>query len=264
MNITVAVSLNYEYEYIKPFLKSFCDEVDADLFLITDNMNLPILCSKIHLVDVNELKQKYKITNLTPYNLKPVLFYLFLKEKIKQGYKTALIVDVDVIFQNNPFAEYESLFSNEKLVLGEERHPYKGCETNSWWFAEGYPHAYAQVAEKKILNCGVTIGPIDKLIDYQQKVTKELSFLLTKQNFFAYDQVILNYLTYITKTLSFNLLPHGNDYIVHLSQEDEIQDLTKWIKDGIIYNYNTNKTYSIVHQYDKKKGIKEFVQNKYK
>jgi len=264
MNTVVALSLNYQYDYLKPFLKSFTDNVDANLFLITDNKDIPNICDRVHLVDVFSLIQKYKITKLTPYNLKPVLFYLFLKEKQKENYNTALITDVDVVFQKEPFIEYKSNHSNGELVLGEERHYYKNCDTNSWWFKEGYAFAYEQVADKKILNCGVTIGPIDKLVLYQQKVTSELSSLLTKRDFFAYDQVILNYLTYVTKTLDFKLLPHGNNFVVHLSQEDEITDLTKWIKNDMIYNHNTGEDFTVIHQYDKKKGIKEFVQNKYK
>ena len=50
---------------------------------------------------------------------------------------------------------------------------------------------------------------------------------------------------------------------MHLSQEDEITDLSLWIKDNIVYNPATKNPFTIVHQFDKKSGLKEFVINKY-
>jgi hypothetical protein len=266
MNITIALSLNFPYTYLKPYLKSFIANVSSDLFLITDlsREQIPLTSNKLHIVNFSELAKKYKVANLTPYNLKPVLFYLYLKELNKdKKYNNALLTDVDVIFQDDPFSIYEKNYTENKLILGEERHFYKNCQTNSIWYNQGYASTFKQVEDKKILNCGVTIGPIKSLIEYQKKVAEELSIVLARQDYFAYDQVILNYFTYVTKDLEFKILPHGNDFIVHLSQEDEITDLSLWIKDNIIYNPYTNNPFVIIHQFDKKKGLKEFVVSKY-
>ena len=266
MNAAIALSLNFPYTYLKPYLKSFIDKVDADLFLITDLISeqIPITSNKLHIVNFSELAKKYNVASLTPYNLKPILFYLYLKELNKdKKYTKALLTDVDVIFQDDPFTVYKKNYTENELVLGEERHYYRDCQTNSIWYNQGYASTFNQVKDKKILNCGVTIGPIESLIEYQKKVAKELAIVLARQNYFAYDQVILNHFTYITKELDFKLLPHGNDFIVHLSQEDEIQDLSLWVKDNIIYNPYTNNPFVIIHQFDKKKGLKEFVVSKY-
>lgn len=266
MNAAISLSVNFQYDYLKPYLKSFNDSVDADLFMITDHntTTIPLKTNKIHFINIFELIKKHNVANLTPYNLKPVLFYLFLKElKTKNKYKNILLTDVDVIFQNDPFVIYDNNFAEAGLVLCEERHFYKDCQTNSIWFKQGYNEYYELVKDKKILNCGVTIGPIDELIEYQKKVAKELGIVLARQNYFAYDQVILNHFTYVTKTLQFKTLSHLNDYIVHLSQEDEITDLSLWIKDNIICNPKTGNPFTIVHQFDKKKGLKEFVIKKY-
>lgn len=266
MNAAISLSLNFPYTYLKPYLKSFIDNVDADLFLITDltTDQIAVTSKKIHIVNFAELAKKYNVASLTPYNLKPVLFYLYLKELNKdKKYTNALLTDVDVIFQRDPFELYNKDYTSSGLVLGEERHYYKDCQTNSIWYHQGYSSTYDQVKDKKILNCGVTIGPIDSLIEYQKKVANELAIVLARQNYFAYDQVILNYFTYVTKNLNFKLLPHGNDFIVHLSQEDEIKDLSLWIKDNIIYNPYTGNPFVIIHQFDKKKGLKEFVVSKY-
>lgn len=266
MNAAISLSVNFQYDYLKPYLKSFNECVNADLFMITDHntTTIPFKTNKIHFINVFELIKKHNVANLTPYNLKPILFYLFLKElKTTNKYKNILLTDVDVIFQNDPFIVYNKNFANSGLVLCEERHFYKDCQTNSVWFKQGYNEYYEQVKDKKILNCGVTIGPIDDLIDYQKKVAIELGAVLARQNYFAYDQVILNYFTYITKTLQFKTLSHPNDYIIHLSQEDEITDLSLWLKNNIICNPKTGNPFTIIHQFDKKNGLKEFVIKKY-
>ena len=157
MNAAIALSLNFPYTYLKPYLKSFIDKVDADLFLITDLTpeQIPLTSSKIHIVNFTELSKKYNVASLTPYNLKPVLFYLYLKELTKdQKYTNALLTDVDVIFQEDPFTVYKKNYTKE-LVLGEERHYYRDCQTNSIWYNQGYTSTYSQVKDKKILNCGV-------------------------------------------------------------------------------------------------------------
>lgn len=266
MNAIVSLSLNFSYEYLKPYLKSFNENVNGNLYLITDHSlnSLPLQSDKIHLINFFELAKKYKVASLTPYNLKPILFYLFLKELKASGkYTTALLSDVDVVFQADPFQKYLHDFKTG-IILGEERHYYKDCETNSIWYKQGYSAFYDTVKDKKILNCGITIGEIDKLIDYQKKVASELGVVLARQNYFAYDQVILNHLTYITNDLNFTILPHLNDYIIHLSQVDDVrEDISLWIKENKIFNPITNTPFTIVHQFDKKPKLKKFITEKY-
>ena len=152
MNAAISLSVNFQYDYLKPYLKSFNDCVNADLFMITDHntTTVPLKTNKIHFINVFELIKKYNVANLTPYNLKPVLFYLFLKElKATNKYKNILLTDVDVIFQDDPFIIYNNSFTNADLVLCEERHFYKDCQTNSIWFKQGYNDSYNQVKDKK-------------------------------------------------------------------------------------------------------------------
>ena len=152
MNAAISLSVNFKYDYLKPYLKSFNECVDADLFMITDHNShtIPLNSKKIYFINVFDLIKKYNVATLTPYNLKPVLFYLFLKELKKTNkYKNILLTDVDVVFQNDPFVVYNNNFANCGLVLGEERHFYKDCETNSIWFKQGYNEYYDQVKDKK-------------------------------------------------------------------------------------------------------------------
>ena len=265
MNATVALSLNFNYQYLKPFLKSYAENVNGDLFLVTDLHpgQIEVKSNKFHFINFSELAQRYKVASLTPYNLKPVLFYLYLKELAKTSkYKTALLTDVDVVFQKDPFDEYVKRFDPADMVLSEERRLYSECDTNSIWYRQGYNETYSLVKDKKILNCGVTIGPIEGLIDYQKKVAAELSKVLARRNYFAYDQVILNHLTYVDKQLHFNVLAHLNDFIIHLSQAEEGAE-TYAIKDELVINTTTNAPYVILHQFDKRELLKPFIVKKY-
>jgi hypothetical protein len=266
MNSIVALSLGFKYDYLKPFLKSFNENVNGILFLVTDldRASLPIDQKKIQVINYFKFAEKYNIRNLTPYNLKPIVFYLLLKEiKEQTSCKTALMTDVDVIFQKDPFTEYAKRFSAHSTVLAEERNYFKNCDTNTTWYKFGYNESYDEVKEKKILNCGVTIGDIDKLIDYQKQVATELSIILPQRNYFAYDQVILNLLTYVRKSIQLEILPHGDEFLIHLSAADEKNDLSeKWINNNLLAKPGQDP-FIIVHQYDKKDLTKAFFTKKY-
>jgi hypothetical protein len=266
-NCIVSLSVNFSSDYLKPYIKSFIENVDSDLILLTDHdeKTLPSTSSKIKIKNIFDLIKKYKIPNLTPYNLKPVIFYLVMKELNKtKEYKNILLTDVDVIFQEDPFKYYINNFNEDIMVLAEEKKLYKDCETNTFWYKQGYENFYDKVKDKKILNCGVTIGPIDQMIDYQKKVTDELGVVLSRRNYFAYDQVILNHLTYIEKSLNFKVLSHFNDFIVHFAQEDNIKKLSDLEKNGKICNPKTDSPFVIIHQYDKNENLKEYFLNKFK
>jgi len=266
MNCTIALSLGFNYNYLKPFLKSFNDNVDGVLFLVTDLdcSSLPIDQKKIQIINYYKFAEKHNIRSLTPYNLKPIVFYLLLKEiKAQTNCQTALMTDVDVIFQKDPFVEYAKKFPANSTVLAEERNYFRDCDTNTTWYKFGYSESYDGVKDKKILNCGVTIGNIDKLIDYQKQVATELSIILPQRNYFAYDQVILNLLTYVRKSLQLEILPHGDEFLIHLSAADEKNDLSeKWICNNLLTKPG-QQPFAIVHQYDKKDLTKAFFTKKY-
>lgn len=263
MNSVVALSLGFNYGYLKPFLKSFNEQVDGTLFLVTDldPSSIPLNQEKIQIINFHKFAAKHNIKNLTPYNLKPIVFYLLLKEIQKQTKsEISLLTDVDVIFQNDPFAEFSSRFTSDDIVLAEERNCYKDCETNATWYKVGYSDSYDVVRDKKILNCGVTIGNIAKIIDYQKQVATELSIILSQKNYFAYDQVILNLLAYVRQSIHLKALPHENDYMIHLSAAEEMG--AEWISNGQLAKPGC-KPFTIVHQYDKKNLTKGFFPKKY-
>lgn len=266
MNSVVALSIGFTFDYIKPFLKSFNEQVDGTLFLVTDlaPANIPLDLKKIQIINFYKFIEKHNIVKgLTPYNLKPIIFYLLLKEIQKQtDCNITMLTDVDVIFQGDPFIKFNDQYTKNDVVLAEERNSYKDCETNSIWYKVGYADSYDTVKDKKILNCGVTIGSISKIIDYQKQVAQELSIILSQRNYFAYDQVILNLLTYVRKTLDLKILPFGNDFIIHLSAAREEDYNTEWLRNNFFAEPG-KEPYTIVHQFDKKNITKEFVPKKY-
>ena len=189
------------------------------------------------------------------FNLKPVLFYLILKSL--KGVDNVLLTDVDVVFQQDPFLILDKI-KTDTFIVCEECVLYKDNDTNTTWFNAGYYEEYENVKNQKVLNCGVTIGNYNAMLDYQKQVAKELEYILAVRPYFAYDQVILNVLTYSRKTLNPTIIPHDTHYISHMHfLKDE--DLTNYpFKDKKIYSPN-NEPYIVIHQFNENKTINDFI-----
>lgn len=263
MNITLAVALNYNRSDIAPFLNSFEKNVSGELYLITNNLNILTdgNYSKIKLLDIQDIVNHFNINlqNLTVYNLKPVIFYLTLKKlKEKLSYDKVILTDVDLFFQYDPFTLLD-LISTKTFIICEEKKLYSECDTNTTWFNAGYHEIYNDVKDKKILNCGFTLGYTEAVIGYQKQVAHELQKILSYRPYFAYDQVILNVLTYSKKTLTPTILPHGNPYIVHMHHMSAEELVSDFFTDLEILNKD-KKPYCVVHQFNEKEQGNNFVQ----
>jgi len=263
MNVTVALALDYNRLDIAPFLNSFEKHASGELYLVTNKLDLlkDKKYTKIKLVDIFDLVKHFKINiqNLTVFNLKPIIFYLFLKHyKSKIDIQKVILTDVDLFFQYDPFLLLDKI-KTETFIIGEEGKRYAECETNTTWFNAGYSEIYEKVKNEKILNCGFTIGYYDKILDYQKQVAQELQYILACRPYFAYDQVILNVLTYCTKTIQPTILLSGNPYLVHMHYMSPEYLIPEYFdnKKGILNEQK--EPYCIVHQYNDKKIADEFV-----
>lgn len=257
MNISIALALNYKKEDILPFLKSYEKHASGNLYLVTNNTETYLNYQKIIPIDIFSLAQKYKINlnALTVFNLKPIIFYLLLKEQ--KNIQNVLLTDVDVFFQKDPFSILEKI-KTDTFIISEERDYYKNNDTNTTWFNAGYIEEYKNVADKKILNCGIAIGKYDSMLDYQKQVSHELQNILSKRPYFAYDQVILNVLVYSRKTLTPTILNHDNQYITHMHFVKD-EDLTaNKFKNGLVLT-DLNEPYYIMHQYNENKTLTQFI-----
>ena len=263
MNVGIALALDYKKEDILPFLNSYEKNSSGILYLITNNVDQYANYSKIKTIDIFVLAKQYNInlSCLTVFNLKPVLFYLFLKT-LKNKCTNALLTDVDIVFQQDPFLILDEI-KTDSFIICEECVAYKDNDTNTTWFNAGYHEEYESVKNQKVLNCGVAIGKYDAVLDYQKQVAKELEHILAVRPYFAYDQVILNLLTYSRKTLNPTILPHNTHFISHMHfLKDE--DLTNYpFKDGVMYSPD-NKPYIVIHQFNENKIINNFIYNTWK
>jgi hypothetical protein len=265
MNITVALALDYKRTDIAPFLNSFQKYSSGVLYLITNQINIleNKKYSKIKLVNIFDLIKQFNINihNLTVFNLKPVIFYLFLKQyKTKVDIKKVILTDVDLFFQYDPFVLLDKI-KTETFLIAEEGKKFFECDTNTTWFNAGYHEQYDKVKDQKILNCGFTVGYYDAVLDYQKQVVTELQHILATRPYFAYDQVILNVLTYSTKTITPTILPHGNPYVAHMHYQSPNLLTPEYFTSEMLNE--EKKPYCVIHQYNDKEIANNFVQKKW-
>lgn len=259
-NISLALSLNYTKEFLTPFLESFEKCSTGILHLITDLPLEQFKYKKVNPVCVYKLLEAHKIThNITAFNLKPILFYLYLKQFDDNN--QILITDVDVVFQQDPFALTNQQTDYEFIVC-EELKLFKDCVVNTTWLQVSYPELIKELAEKKILNSGVIFGKKYAIQDYFKKMAYEMQYILPKCNYPILDQVILNVLYYNKKTITPHILPHNNGFIIHLSQVDDhkLSSLNITKENTFIYNDVCNR---VVHQYNKKPLLDNFFKKLY-
>ena len=256
MNIGIALALDYKKENLLPFLNSYEKNSSGKLYLITNRVDQYLGYKNITPINIFEVAKKYNVnlSSLTVFNLKPVLFYLILKSL--KGIDNVLLTDVDVIFQQDPFTILNDV-KTDTFIISEECTLYKDNDANTVWYKAGYHEEYDIVENKKVLNCGITVGKYDAVLDYQKQVAKELQYILSIRPYFAYDQVILNVLTYSRKTLTPTILAHNNHYISHMHfLKDE--DLPNYsFTDGIMKSPEGNP-YVIVHQFNENKTVNDF------
>lgn len=260
MNISIALALKYEKKDIAPFLNSYEKYASGDLYLVTDRVDQYYGFKKIKPLNISEVAAEFNIRAyaLTVFNLKPILFYLLLKKLSKKlKIENALLTDVDLIFQNDPFKLIEET-DTKTFIICEEKKYYSECDTNTTWFNAGYYENYEEVKNKKILNCGFTVGKLNFVLDYQKQVANELQRILATRPYFAYDQVILNVLTYVTKTIKPTIITHGNPYIVHMHHMSNDELIPSIFQNNLIYAPN-KKPYFVVHQYNEKEVASNFV-----
>lgn len=262
MNITVALALNYTKTSIAPFLQSYEKYASGPLYIITDRLDQYQGFTKIKPINIYDFIKKYNIqlNYLTPYNLKPIIYYLFLKD-FSESCTNVFLTDVDVVFQKDPFSILDEI-STETFIICEEAKLYRECDTNTTWFNMGYREHYDKVKDNKILNCGLTLGSKDTILDYQKQVSIELQKVLARQYYFAYDQVILNVLYYVNNSIKPTILPHGNNHMIHLAHVQDNELTSNNIINNQLINTN-NVPYPIVHQFNERPVLNEMYNKLY-
>ena len=185
------------------------------------------------------------------------IFLNYLKTK---DFKNILLCDSrDIYFQANPF-EYNY---KGQINFFLEDLPIRDCPYNSNWILKTYgKNELKKIASKIILCSGTVLGQNEKIIEYLNLITsnistfkykKKLKYLLTLRHDpegRGCDQGHANFLVHNSKIDNFNLYSNAGGPVATVFYLNKI----KFNRDSLLIN-NLGEPYSIVHQYDKRWSV---------
>lgn len=199
--------------------------------------------------------------------------YQILKDYPLCDYRCVFATDVkDVIFQKNPSERFLHSGYDEPGILASTENIYYRDET---WGDDNlkkcYPHLYESFKHNIIYNAGTMAGEIQLMIDLFLHIY-HLSLVGTmfdpQPDQAAYNILLQTrpflYNTYFTEDRDAWVANLGTT----LSDRDRkknaqfLLDPPPVIRDHVVFN-NDGAIYSIVHQYDRVSGLKEFIQDKF-
>ena len=192
------------------------------------------------------------------------IFLNYLKNK---EFKNILLCDSrDIYFQANPF-EYNY---KGQINFFLEDLPIRDCPYNSNWILKTYgKNELEKIASKIILCSGTVLGQNEKIVEYLNLITsnistfkykKKLKYLLTLRpdpEGRGCDQGHANFLIHNSKINKFNLYPNSTGPVATILYLKRIN----FDKKSYLIN-ELGKPYLLVHQYDKRwNEFENFVEN---
>jgi hypothetical protein len=259
-DLIIGVIKNYSFNDLKPFVNSLSKSKytgDTVLFCnnISDNTKVNLTKNGITCIDFNDeypyLERYTENMGILPrtYNKKLHLFsmryipyYLFLKNS-KKKYGNIMITDVrDVIFQKDPFNF--KISGNLCCTLEAEGWSLEDSDFNGNEIKIAFGQKeFEKIKKNLISNCGVTIGPFTKIIEYLEKM---ISLILAGDGSVIMDQGTHNYIVW-NKMID-NIVCYKNNAgpVLTLGYEKKVFKN----KDGMIIDNNGN-VINIIHQYDR-------------
>lgn len=210
-------------------------------------------------LSVNETDKNSKIKALNivgfPHVSRFFEYQKFLKEN--NNITNVLLTDVrDVIFQDNPFTHLE-----QKLYVGMENPNYTiGTESyNKKWILDAYGEVFFNEAKDKQISCsGVTIGDVDSIGKYIEKMIEEfVNQPYKKMSNRIYDQAMHNKLIICNELENIFICQPFLSSIVTLGLYS-IDDISR-NTEGLVIS-KENKIIPIVHQYDRHPQLVSFYQ----
>jgi len=161
----------------------------------------------------------------------------------------------DVVFQKNPFE-----FIDGNAVSGLEEQTIGRCSINTGWLTHLYGReACDWLSDRKIICAGVTMGPAKEIEAYLTGMCSEIWRMLYKVALVAqYDQGIHNYLIYKGR-LPVKLSNNGDGIIATLHHEDP-NKIQADLMNGVTVQ---GKRPAIIHQYDRHRSLKTFVERRF-
>ncbi len=277
-DIIIGAAINYNHNDLNNFVTSLRKYyLGKILFFVSNN------------IDKNTISffDKYKVSYFklgeasnTIFKTRYKIYSKYLK---KNKFSRIMISDTrDVIFQKNPFTnkKFSSLcFFSEDKSIGE-------CTFNSSWIKNLYgKKKFNKFKHKKILCSGTTIGKYKNIINYLNKINREIEitnntkiakqlkkdkslkiligkiskFILGKRiysylnhkifkgyTYVGTDQGNHNYLIYSKKIKNFKIYSNKDGYVCTLGNAN----VRNFKVDNGLYN-SLGLKFSVVHQYDR-------------
>ena len=243
MNELVTYGQNYSFvPGIRVLFKSaakFCDKITLINFNLPTDVIEFCKANEVNIIDANELALKYNVdVNLSPYTLKVIFFYLYIKH-ISKSTNMFMCDLTDVYIQKNVF----DIIKNNKPYISSENNLIENCNTNTTWVNLCYnSDIFNIIRRKEILNGGMYLGNRVSLIELFKELCLELSQIISR---------IGNYL--IPDQAALNKLVHFDFYRYNISNNFDLLNLAHYSNENLTYDKNGFKFKDgypyVIHQY---------------
>lgn len=237
---------------IKTFVKSskrFCNTLTVISSGLTDDLTTFLQENNVNLIDANDIAKKYNIqTNISPYTLKVIYFYLYCKHYCTAS-RVYLCDFTDVFIQKNVF----DIVTNFKPYVSSENEYISNCQTNTTWIKLCYNlDIYNLISKYQIINGGSILGYRQNVVDLLDEMCKDMTQIISRiGNYQNIDQASLNKTVYFDQQ-RYNIL--RNFEIANLAHFPNADVDTKL--DLIKIN---NKEPYVIHQFDVIKSLENFL-----
>ena len=246
-NLILGVILNFDWNIIQPYFKSFegvgFENCDCVMF-VSQLSESTIKKLESFGVIIKDIPSEYLYININKMRWK--LYLNYLNENIDK-YKLILSTDVrDTIFQLDLF----QIYNGEKPFLGVslEGKLFLYSIQNKGWVIDAFGEdEYKKIVNEDIICAGAVWGTADKFLLLANKIWEE-----AKKNPSVVeinDQAIINYVVYVEKIFDDCLIKSGykDGYVLTIGRRKTNVSLDS---EGNILN-EKGEIASVVHQYDR-------------
>jgi len=267
-NLIIGVFSNYEYDDVKPWVKSARDcGFKGDVVLIAIDVKEET-CERIE-EDGVIVVRKTKMQNMMIHMERFFHIHKYLSEY--PDYNYVISTDVrDVIFQKDP-TEWFEFFFRKYIVSSGEAIQIKNEQWNRDNIIKNFGQYYYEEIKDEIVQCVGVLGG-------HAKYMKDLCFYIYQMSLnrpdWVADQAAYNMIIHKSpwKELTYhaelkdawainahvtNYEPDMNKFGPHLMEQ------RPYLENGMIIDGKTKDPFHIVHQYDRVKEWKKFYEDKY-
>lgn len=257
-NLILSTVINYKWEVIQPFFKSF-ESVEFE------NCDCVVFVSKLSNYTIKKIKSCGAIIKIIPkeyskMNVNKMRWKMYFDYVIdnKDKYKLVLATDSrDAFFQQDLFQFYDSKQSFLGLALEDD---YLNEKVLRYWIKYAFGNEIYKKLENKRMICAGTIwGTVDKFLQLANKMWEIVKN--NSSNLKFHDQAVFSYVIYILKPFDDCLKKseYKDGYVITLGLVNKNIALDE---ENNILN-GKGEIAALVHQYDRKKEITKIVRKKF-